>query len=78
MPVAATAPSLNVFQSGLHWAPLEANDARVAGDLKLILGMRDFRALSGSVAVRPSYYRGRDTQGNAITVRVVADTEMAA
>ncbi len=78
MPAIAAAPRLNVFQPGLHWSLLEANDAGVARDLKLILGERDFRALSGSVAVRPSYYRGRDAQGNAITVRVVADAEMAA
>jgi hypothetical protein len=61
----------------LRWSRVDAADTRIERDLKLILCARDFQVLSGSQAVTPCYYRGRDRAGNAITVRVIAD-DMAA
>lgn len=60
-------------KSPLRWSRVDATDARVERDLKMILCARDFQVLSGSQAVTPCYYRGRDRAGNAITVRVIAD-----
>jgi len=56
--------------SALNWAQVSRCEPR---ELKLILGVREFRALSGHASARPSLYRGRDASGNAVTVRVVAD-----
>lgn len=57
----------------LHWSRVDTMDDRATRDLKLILSEREFRVLSGSQAVRPSFYRGRDEAGHAIMVQVVAD-----
>jgi hypothetical protein len=64
-------------KSPLHWSRVDATDSRIERDLKMIVSARDFQVLSGSRAVTPCYYRGRDRAGNAITIQVVAD-DMAA
>jgi hypothetical protein len=72
-----SAQSQSAQKSPLRWSRVDAADSRVERDLKMILCARDFQVLSGSRAVTPCYYRGRDRAGNAITVRVIAD-DMAA
>jgi hypothetical protein len=71
------AQSQSPQKTSLRWSRVDAADARAERDIKMILSARDFQVLSGSHAVTPCYYRGRDRSGNAITVRVIAD-EMAA
>ena len=72
-----SAQSQSTQKAPLRWSRVDAADSRVERDLKMILCARDFQVLSGSQAVTPCYYRGRDRAGTAITIRVIAD-DMAA
>ena len=77
----------------LSWARLDASDSDVEHDLKFILGEQDFTSLCGTqwpdrgsreftmranASAPPScYYRGRDDDGNCVTVCVVRDVILA-
>lgn len=60
-----------ILDNRLQWDRVEQVADR---DLKLILNEGDFRRLSGPSGMGShGYYRGRDRDGNAITVQVVPD-----